>query len=136
MWQIAPQLESDSHLILDDENYQVRLLDDVRYNWVLLIPKVESAQEIYHLSAQQQLNTLLNINKIAMAFKDHFDEPKLNIAYLGNVVNQLHIHILSRETSDAAWPGPVWGHSDRQPMSKEYAEMACAEWHHLLTPKS
>jgi diadenosine tetraphosphate (Ap4A) HIT family hydrolase len=103
-----PRIAADSMFLVPLELSDLRLMNDARYPWLLLVPRVE-ATEIVDLAAQDRMRLLEEINEVAAALREATDCHKLNIAALGNVVRQLHVHIVARFTTDAAWPRPVWG---------------------------
>ncbi len=99
------------------------LMNDSHYPWFILVPKVAGAREIYELPQEQQIQVLAESSLLAKVLMEHFRGEKLNLAALGNMVPQLHIHHVVRYCDDAAWPGPIWGVVKPEP----YAEMALAE---------
>jgi diadenosine tetraphosphate (Ap4A) HIT family hydrolase len=103
------QLAKDSVLVCELALSQLRLMNNQHYPWLILIPRVAHVTEIIDLDAQQQQTLLAEINLVAKCLKSHFPCDKLNIANLGNVVSQLHIHIIARRQDDISWPKPVWG---------------------------
>ncbi len=84
-------------------------MDDARYPWLVLVPRVEGAVEILDLSEADQLRLYDEVRHCARVLQTHTDAEKLNIAALGNVVSQLHVHVIARFRDDDAWPKPVWG---------------------------
>ena len=97
----------------------MRLQDESRYPWLVLIPRRASMRELTDLNAVDQALLLNDIKTASQAVRtlsamSGFTVEKLNIANLGNIVPQLHIHVLGRNAADPAWPGPVWGHSPAQ----------------------
>jgi diadenosine tetraphosphate (Ap4A) HIT family hydrolase len=102
------QLSMDTHLLLIQSNFYVLLHKNASIPWIILVPKT-SKTELYELSQEMQ-NTLNNFTlKIAHYFKNYFNTKKMNIAAIGNIVSQLHIHVIGRNPSDACWPDVVWG---------------------------
>ena len=87
----------------------VLLAKDSRYPWVILVPERASIKEIYELSREDQLRLQLESCAVAKAMSLHFQADKMNVATLGNIVPQLHIHHVARFKEDDAWPDPVWG---------------------------
>jgi diadenosine tetraphosphate (Ap4A) HIT family hydrolase len=108
-WSLNPQLERDTISIGDLPLSRVLVIKDANYPWLLLVPRRPDAVEIIDLGEVEQAQLTTEINRVARALKDITQPDKLNIAALGNVVPQLHVHIIARRTSDAAWPRPVWG---------------------------
>ncbi|MEH2510971.1 diadenosine tetraphosphate (Ap4A) HIT family hydrolase [Nitrobacteraceae bacterium AZCC 1564] len=108
-WSLNPQLEKDTINIGDLPLCRVLVIKDANYPWLLLVPRRANTIEIIDLSEVEQAQLMTEINRVARALKDITKPDKLNIAALGNVVPQLHVHIIARRSSDAAWPRPVWG---------------------------
>ena len=109
------QLEQDTVLVADWHLCQVRLMNDSRYPWVILIPKVEDVSEIHQLADEQQQLLLGESVRLSKALEQLFAPHKLNVAALGNMVRQLHIHHIVRFEDDASFPRPVWGVGDAVP---------------------
>ena len=109
------QLEQDTVLVADWHLCQVRLMNDSRYPWVILIPKVEDVSEIHQLADEQQQLMLGESVRLSKALEQLFAPHKLNVAALGNMVRQLHIHHIVRFEDDASFPRPVWGVGDAVP---------------------
>ena len=108
-WSLHPQLEADSHPLASLGLSELRLVDDANYPWLLLVPRVEGARELVDLDEAQQVVLLREIDRVSRLLLREFRPHKLNVAALGNVVPQLHVHLIARRTEDAAWPSPVWG---------------------------
>ena len=113
------QLEQDTVLVADWHLCQVRLMNDSRYPWVILIPKVEDVSEIHQLADEQQQLLLGESVRLSKALEQLFAPHKLNVAALGNMVRQLHIHHIVRFEDDASFPRPVWGVGDAVPYEAE-----------------
>ena len=114
-FKLDPQLEQDTVLVADWHLCQVRLMNDSRYPWVILIPKVEDVYEIHQLADEQQQLLLGESVRLSKALEQLFAPHKLNVAALGNMVRQLHIHHIVRFEDDASFPRPVWGVGDAVP---------------------
>jgi diadenosine tetraphosphate (Ap4A) HIT family hydrolase len=108
-FELDSRLATDSVLIADGPLSQIRLMNDDRFPWIVLVPRVSGASEWIDLNGDQQRLLLAEINQISRHLKQKPGVAKLNIGALGNIVPQLHIHIVGRREGDAAWPGPVWG---------------------------
>lgn len=106
---IHPQLEKDCHLLGRLELSYVLLMKDANYPWLILVPDVETISEIYQMTQQQQQCLLAESSWLAEKMMSHFHGDKMNIAALGNIVPQLHLHHVVRYKNDLAWPVPVWG---------------------------
>lgn len=104
-------------------DYVIRLANDSRFPWVILIPKVESVTELYQLTLDYQQRLALDSSNLGSELMTIFKGDSFNTGALGNVVRQLHIHHVVRYESDQAWPGPVWGAVSATPYSaKELVE--------------
>ena len=119
LFQLDPQLQRDTILIVDWHLSQVRLMNDSRYPWVILIPKVSDIAEVHELVEEQQYLLLRESVRLSKALDQLFAPHKLNVAALGNMVRQLHIHHIVRFESDASFPRPVWGVGDAVPYDAE-----------------
>ena len=108
-WTLHPQLDRDTASIGDLPLSRVYIINDANYPWLLLVPRREGAVEIIDLDEVEQAQLMTETSRVARALKEITKCDKLNIAALGNVVPQLHVHVIARRTSDAAWPRPVWG---------------------------
>jgi diadenosine tetraphosphate (Ap4A) HIT family hydrolase len=106
---LDPRLATDSAFVADLPLSQLRLMDDSRFAWLVLVPRLEAAVEWIDLDDARQAALLSEINQAAALLRGIAPCDKLNIGALGNVVRQLHIHVVARRVGDAAWPGPVWG---------------------------
>jgi len=112
---LDPRLAADTILVADLPLSQLRLMDDVRFPWLVLVPRMNDAVEWVDLDDQQQAALLLEINQAASMLRAIVPCDKLNIGALGNIVRQLHVHVVARRVGDAAWPGPVWGSGPAMP---------------------
>ena len=87
----------------------LRLMKDARFPWAILIPRRPAIREIHQLTQADQRQLLAEITRLSAAMEREWGADKMNVAALGNMVPQLHIHVIARFAGDAAWPGPVWG---------------------------
>ncbi len=108
-WSLHQQLSKDTIDIGDLPLCRVLVIKDANYPWLLLVPRREGAAEIIDLDEVEQAQLTTEISRVARALKEITNCDKLNIAALGNVVPQLHVHVIARRRNDAAWPRPVWG---------------------------
>lgn len=117
----APDLAfRPTHLVTDLPLCQVRLQDDTRWPWLILLPRIDHAVELTDLGRKDQGRLMGEIVTASMAVRrlgEALDRPveKLNVAALGNVTPQLHIHVIGRRADDPAWPRPVWGVGQAEP---------------------
>jgi len=106
---LDPRLQEDSVEIGDLELCNVRLMDDARYPWLILVPRVANIVEIHELADGAQAQLWREVTDTGRVLTRLYDADKLNVAALGNIVPQLHVHVIARVGGDPAWPGPVWG---------------------------
>ena len=111
MFILDKKLQQDSFFIADLELCKVLLMNDANYPWLILVPRQNNLKDIIDLSFDDQIILLKEINFVAEIFKKEFEFDKLNIANLGNVVSQLHIHVIARKKNDITFPKPVWGNA-------------------------
>ncbi|MBB3047385.1 diadenosine tetraphosphate (Ap4A) HIT family hydrolase [Litorivivens lipolytica] len=109
MFQLDERLAADTIELGDLTLCRVLLMNDAQYPWVILVPRREGIREIFELSDTDQQQLLRESSAVSQAMADYFKAEKMNVAALGNMVPQLHIHHIARFSSDAAWPKPVWG---------------------------
>lgn len=121
---LDPRLASDSVAIGKLALCEVRLQDDARFPWLVLVPQREAVSELFELSATDRALAIEEIAQCSAALRAVTKCLKINAGALGNIVRQLHIHIVARNEGDAAWPGPVWGVGARLP----YGETEKAEF--------
>ena len=108
-WSLHTRLKEDTIDIGDLPLCRVLVIKDAHYPWLLLVPRRPETIEIIDLNEVEQAQLMAEISRVGRALKETTKCEKLNIAALGNVVPQLHVHIIARRSSDAAWPRPVWG---------------------------
>ena len=108
-WHLHPQLADDTAPVIELPLCEVRLMDDANHPWLVLVPRVAGITEIIDLDPAQRLQLSEEIDTTCRALRTLFNPDKLNVAALGNMVPQLHVHVIARYRSDIAWPRPVWG---------------------------
>lgn len=121
--QLDPRLESSSSLVTNLALCQVRLNHNAAFPWLLLIPNQEIIVEIIDLSTENQQILMQEIALASQVMQTLFHPDKLNVASLGNVVPQLHVHIIARYKNDKAWPNPVWNTVTETYESSKKAEL-------------
>ncbi|MGQ4659109.1 HIT domain-containing protein [Lysobacter sp. F6437] len=119
-WHLHPQLADDTHPVAHLDLCELRLMDDANHPWLVLVPRVEDAVEWTDLDEASQARLNAEINLSCRALQQVFRPHKLNVAALGNLVSQLHIHVIARFENDIAWPRPVWGTATAKPYSPEF----------------
>jgi len=125
-FQLDARLISDSLPLLDLELCSLRLMNDCRFPWLLLVPRRADCVEILDLDEDDQHLLWAEIRQVATALREIVQPDKLNIAALGNVVVQLHVHVVARFRSDDAWPAPVWGVGQARPWDQGGRELILA----------
>lgn len=126
-----PAFEAGSVFAVDWPLCHVRLQADDRFPWLILIPRVEAATEIEQLSAADRTRLMeetVRAGSLVRALGKAAARPvdKLNVAALGNVTAQLHVHVVGRRRDDAVWPDPVWGRGQAEPMTSDQMQAAIA----------
>jgi len=122
MFQLDPRLKNDTIEMGDFPLSRLLLMNDSTYPWFILVPRRDAACEIHQLSAADQVALWQESARLAGWMETTFEFDKLNVAALGNVVSQLHLHHVGRRTGDPTWPGPVWGQHPPQPYTSEAIE--------------
>lgn len=112
---LDPRLRADTHPVGDLALCSVLLMDDARFPWLILVPRRPSVSELTDLNEADAAALTGEIRLTARVIQSLAKPDKVNVAALGNVVEQLHVHVIARFRSDPAWPSPVWGHGERKP---------------------
>lgn len=136
MFLLHPRLESDSIFLGDLPLSRLLLMNDSRYPWCILVPRREDLSEVYQLGEAEQRQLWSESATLGKGMMEAFGGDKLNLAALGNLVPQLHLHHIVRYRDDMAWPGPVWGvgtpnaYSEAQlaEVRQRLVEVLPAEW--------
>ena len=118
-WHQHPQLADDTAPVIELPLCAVRLMDDANHPWLVLVPRVADIVELIELDPAQRAQLTTEIDAACHALKALFKPDKLNVAALGNLVPQLHVHVIARYKTDIAWPRPVWGAADARPYAPE-----------------
>ena len=109
------QLREDTHPVIQLDLCDVLLMNDTRFPWCILAPRLPDAREIHSLEPAHQQMLWQETSQVAGCLEGITGAHKMNIAALGNLVPQLHVHVIARFEEDAAWPGPVWGVGTPEP---------------------
>jgi diadenosine tetraphosphate (Ap4A) HIT family hydrolase len=124
-FQLDGRLAADTVSVLVCDGVDIRLMRDARYWWAVLVPQIDGAQEWQDLPKAES-DALHHVSlRVANALRDLAQADKMNIAALGNMVRQLHVHVVARHEGDAAWPGPVWGVGAAQSYTDEALAARC-----------
>lgn len=126
MFTLDPRLQQDTIRLGEFPLSLLLLMNDFTYPWLILVPKRAGIREIYQLAPADQQQLLWESSHLAETLAALFRPDKLNIAALGNVVPQLHLHHVVRFGTDPAWPAPVWGKAPAVPYHPEQVEALCA----------
>lgn len=133
MFILDSRLEQDTLPIGDFPLCRLLLMNDAQYPWFILVPRREAVSELFQLDAADQQQLWRETTVFAEIVKDSFGADKMNVATLGNVVSQLHMHVIARARDDAAWPSPVWGRHQPKPYTQDQAAAIRARLKTVLT---
>lgn len=126
MFELHPRLAEDTLLVGDFPLSHLLLMNDASYPWFILVPRRAEIREIFELEQRDQQQLLAESSQLSKVLFKLFQADKLNIAALGNMVPQLHIHHIVRYQTDQAWPNPVWGLFPAQPYTERAQQELCA----------
>ncbi len=118
-FELHSRLAADTAFVADWKLCRVLLMNDARYPWLILVPRRAGATEIFDLNPEDREMLIAEIALASERLKHFSHAAKINVGALGNLVPQLHIHIVARNPSDAAWPGPVWGQGTPIPYDED-----------------
>ena len=133
MFVLDSRLEQDTLLLGDFPLCRLLLMNDAQYPWFILVPRREEVSELFQLDTADQQALWQEATSLAETVKDTFGADKMNVATLGNVVSQLHVHVIARRRDDPAWPGSVWGKHPAQPYSAEQVAVIKSKLKLVLT---
>jgi len=128
------RLACDSDLLTKIGLCELRLMKDKRWPWLVLVPQRANVSEIFELTPLDQTMLTFETVLVAEALKKVTGATKINTGALGNIVRQLHVHVVARSEGDANWPGPVWGHGTAEPRTAEETKAFAAKLLDALTP--
>lgn len=114
-FELDPRLAEGGFLLAESELCLLLLMNNKVAPWFVLVPKISGVSELYELDSHSQAVLLKEINELSGFVKAQFTSDKLNIAAIGNIVKQLHIHVVGRHEDDDCWPGVVWGADFSEP---------------------
>ncbi|MBV6750574.1 HIT domain-containing protein [Pseudomonas chlororaphis] len=123
MFVLDSRLQQDTLPMGDLPLCRVLLSNDANYPWFILVPRRAQISEVFQLEAADQQLLWGETTELAQLLQSTFKADKMNVAALGNVVSQLHMHVIVRRRDDAAWPAPVWGKHPARPYSDEAVAM-------------
>jgi diadenosine tetraphosphate (Ap4A) HIT family hydrolase len=120
---LHPRLAADTIFVEDWPLSRVLLMNDARYVWLVLVPRRIDAVELHDLTTADRTILMEEIARAGASLKTLAGAAKINTGALGNIVPQLHIHVVARVTGDPAWPDPVWGHSAAEPYAPSQRDL-------------
>ena len=114
-FRLHPRLAQDCRTIGDLAISRALLMNDRRFPWVILVPKLPDLRELHDVPLPARLELLNEIEAVSRGLLEEFHASKINVGALGNLVPQLHVHVVGRAPDDPAWPGPIWGFGTAEP---------------------
>lgn len=133
MFDIHPRLKDDTAEVTHLKLCIVLLMKDRSFPWLILVPERKDIREIYELSAEDRVALIEEVSLTGEIIKKLYNPDKINVGALGNMVPQLHVHVIGRSMTDRAWPGPVWGTGPAEPYSREELRKACDSFRESLS---
>lgn len=133
-WKLDARLAANGLEIGNLPLCNVRLMDDSRWPWLVLMPRRPGATEVHDLESADIIQAATETSLVARELKHVTKCRKINTAAIGNIVEQLHIHVIARNEGDANWPGPIWGYGERVPYDKHDRETIMANLANALGP--
>ncbi|MDD1967516.1 HIT domain-containing protein [Pseudomonas putida] len=133
MFVLDQRLLNDTLPVGDFPLCRLLLSNDSQYPWFILVPRRADISEVFQLSGSEQAQLWKETTLLSETLDQLFDADKMNVAALGNVVSQLHMHVIVRHKGDPAWPAPVWGKHPAVPYSREQAAEVIARLKTVLT---
>jgi diadenosine tetraphosphate (Ap4A) HIT family hydrolase len=124
----------DSDLLTKIGLCELRLMKDGRWPWLMLVPQRPDVSEIFDLTPLDQTMLTFETTLVAETLKKVTGAEKINVAAIGNIVRQLHVHVIARSEGDPNWPGPVWGFGTAEPRSADETKALVAKILDALTP--
>lgn len=117
---LHPRLEKGTYFIGKSGTCRILLKDNSAFPWLLIVPETNSdIEDLHELPADQFAEVVFLIRQVSQFMSDYFKREKLNVACIGNIVRQMHIHLVARSSDDPAWPDPVWGHAAKSSYNAE-----------------
>ncbi|MDH5358227.1 MAG: HIT domain-containing protein [Gammaproteobacteria bacterium] len=134
MFKLHSRLAQDTIAIGHFPLCEVLLMNDARYPWIILVPRRDDISEIYQLNEHDQQQLIVESSFVASTLSSLVHADKMNVAAIGNMVPQLHVHHVARYHSDESWPAPVWGKGEALPYSEQESAAVCQQFKIELTP--
>ncbi len=128
-FELHPRLAAGTFQLGHESGCLVLLKNNAAFPWILIIPEVSSDKEDLHqLEEKQYHDVCALIRKVSLFMEQHFSPEKLNVGCIGNIVNQMHIHVVARTSDDSAWPGTVWASSEKKPYIEDQVALIQQAW--------
>lgn len=124
---LHPRLAADTLFVADWRLSRVLMMNDTRFPWLILVPRLSGACEIHDLAETERAILIDEIARAGSGLKRWTGAARINVGALGNIVSQLHVHVVARDPCDDAWPGAVWGHGQPLPYAVAVGELRIAE---------
>lgn len=125
---LHPRLEKGTHFIGKSGTCQVLLKDNAAFPWILIVPETsDEFEDLHELPAEQFAEVVFLVRQVSQFMSDFFKPEKLNVACIGNIVRQMHLHLVARSRDDPAWPDPVWGSEVKKPYEAEEIIEICVK---------
>ena len=131
-FELNATLEKDSLFIRDFETTTLRLINNASIPWCIVIPRYNDITHLTDLNSNQQINLVADIDVVAATLKKIYSPDRVNIGMLGNIVPQMHWHVIARCENDPAWPGPVWGNVPQIPYDNDVANALIVNINNVL----
>lgn len=131
-FELHPQLAADTFLLADLPLSRVLLMNEQQFPWLILVPRLAGISEIFQLSLSDRQQLEKESTHTAQTMMSFFNGEKMNTAALGNMVPQLHLHHVVRNSKDSAWPAPVWGNFEASPYTQSKADSIVAQLQPLI----
>ena len=132
-FKLDTKLEKDCFILGEMTNCLVLLMNNKVAPWFILVPKVAGVSELHELDTKMQTSLMDEINRLSAFIKQQFIVDKLNVAAIGNIVKQLHIHVVARTEDDYCWPGVVWGTDFKEQYLEEEVNEVASKMRNKLT---
>jgi diadenosine tetraphosphate (Ap4A) HIT family hydrolase len=133
MFELHPRLAADCFDLGDLSLCRLLLMNDARFPWCILVPRIEGLRDFHDVPREERLTLFDEIERVSKVLAAEANAIKMNVAALGNMVPQLHVHVIARTANDAAWPGPVWNAGPAVPYADASARIAALKRSLALT---
>lgn len=127
-WQLDSRLEADTIFLWSNDDWQTRLLNDRRWPWIIVVPVRNDCVDIEDLEPATHAGLMQHLAGISKTLKAMGVATSSNVATIGNIVTQMHWHVIGRNEGDPNWPGPVWGFGQREPYTAQEAQAFIADF--------